>query len=82
MILPSKQLSQERALLSVGAALLKRLDEPRTVSSLWEDVKGVEAAGDGRDPRLPYDWFVLALDLLFAVGAVSLDDGRLVRSKP
>ena len=36
MILPSKHLSQDRALLTVGAAILQNLSRPATVSALWE----------------------------------------------
>ncbi|CAM2005534.1 ABC-three component system middle component 6 [Acanthopleuribacter pedis] len=72
MILPSKHLSQDRALLTIGALILKTLQAPRTVSSLWESVSRA------RDFRLPYDHFILALDLLFMMGAVRLEDGVLL----
>jgi hypothetical protein len=75
VILPSKHLSQERALLTVGGGLLKCLSQSRTVSSLWEAV----AREEDRAP-LRYDWFVLALDLLFLVGAIELRDGLLSRT--
>ena len=35
MILPTKGLALDRALLSVGAEVLRRLDRPKTVSRLW-----------------------------------------------
>lgn len=78
MILPSKHLSQDRALLTVGAAILLHLAHPVTVSALWEQMP----RSDGERKALPplrYDAFVLALDLLFLVGAVELRDGLLVR---
>jgi hypothetical protein len=78
MILPSKHLSQDRALLTVGALILRHLSEPVTVSALWEQV-----SPSGRDektvPPLRYDAFVLALDLLFLMGALELREGLLVR---
>jgi hypothetical protein len=77
MILPSKHLSERRALLTVGSEILSMLDRPRTVSSLWEAVR---AGKDNVRRRLSYDWFVLALDLLFLMGAVGLRDGLLVKS--
>jgi len=72
MILPSKHLPQERALLTVGAMLLAGLERPKTVSALWQEVqKGAPAA-------LGFDWFVLALDLLYVLDAIQLRDGILV----
>lgn len=78
MILPSKHLSQDRALLTVGAVILRHLSHPVTVSALWEQMP--RPAGEHKaPPPLRYDAFVLALDLLFLVGAVELRDGLLVR---
>lgn len=80
MILPSKHLREDRALLTIGADLLQLLGEPKTVSRLWSDVKGRREAAT----QLPYDWFVLALDLLFAMGLVAFERGRVqkTRSEP
>jgi hypothetical protein len=73
MILPSKHLREDRALLTVGADLLQLLGEPKTVSRLWSDMKR------RRETATPisYDWFVLALDLLFAMGLVAFERGRI-----
>ncbi len=78
MILPSKHLSQDRALLTVGACVLQRLRQPKTVSALWEELmKRGEGKLDSTSP-LGYDGFVLALDLLFVVGAIELQEGLIV----
>ena len=77
MILPSKHLSERRALLTVGSEVLGLLDRSRTVSSVWEEIRGGKS--DGK-PRLSYDWFVLSLDLLFLMGAIRLIDGSLAKS--
>lgn len=78
MILPSKHLSQNRALLTVGAVILRNLSGPVTVSALWEQVS--RSSRDQSTPLpLHYDAFVLALDLLFLMGAVELHEGLLVR---
>ena len=81
MILPSKHLSQDRALLSVGARILQHLSQPMTISALWEDLPQ-NAAGWNDAPPLRYDGFVLALDLLFLVGAIELQNGLLTRKTP
>ena len=76
MILPTKNLSEDRALLRVGAEILKLLNEPKTVSRLWEEVKRMR---NNSSRILPYDWFVLALDLLYILHAIELDRGRIRR---
>lgn len=81
MILPSKHLSQERALLTVGARILQHLSRPRTVSALWEELPQ-SVAGHNNTPPLRYDGFVLALDLLFLMGAIELSDGIVIRRTP
>ncbi|RYB04192.1 ABC-three component system middle component 6 [Lichenibacterium ramalinae] len=76
MILPTKHLRPDRALLTVGGDLLVSLREPMTVSRLWDDVRAKR--GDSGEPApINYDWFVLALDLLFIIGAIELDRGLL-----
>jgi hypothetical protein len=77
MILPTKGIAADRALLSVGAEILRRLDRPKTVSRLWEQIRKRER---GLLEALPYEWFLLALDLLYLLGAVDFEDGRLHRT--
>jgi hypothetical protein len=72
MILPSKHISQEKALLTVGAELLKKLERPKTVSAIWEDARISTAS-------ISYDWFILALDLLYIIGAIEICNGLLIR---
>jgi len=79
MILPTKHLSQDRALLTVGARLLAHLSQPRTVSALWEVISRPTMIKDGKRPALRYDAYVFALDLLFLMGAIELQDGLLSR---
>ncbi len=75
MILPTKGLGTDAALLAVGGQILKSLDEPKTVSRTWDELRR------RRTQPISFDWFVLALDLLFALGVVSLESGRLVRAE-
>lgn len=76
MILPTKHVRPDRALLAVGGDLLVCLREPATVSRLWDDFR-LKRGNCGESAPINYDWFVLALDLLFMIGAVELDRGLL-----
>jgi len=82
MILPSKHLSQNRALLTVGGRILQHMSQPTTISSLWEELPRQNSAGRNDAPPLRYDGFVLALDLLFLIGAIEFQDGLLTRRTP
>lgn len=81
MILPTKHLRPDRALLTVGGDLLVSLREPTTVSRLWDDVRAKRGAS-GEPAAINYDWFVLALDLLFMIGAIELHRGLLRKTAP
>jgi hypothetical protein len=81
MILPTKRLHQDRALLSLGAEVLRRLDEPKTVSRLWEEIQKSYRAR-ATSPTLTYDWFILSLDLLFALNTIGLTHGLVTKQRP
>ncbi len=74
MILPGKHLKQDRALLGIGSEILATLDQEQTVSELWVRVQ--EGRDESANP-LSFDWFVLSLSFLFAIGAVEYDRGVL-----
>jgi hypothetical protein len=77
MILPTKGLALDRALLSVGAEVLRRLDRPKTVSRLWDQVRNRQSS---LLESVPYEWFLLSLDLLYLCGAVDFEDGHIRRT--
>lgn len=81
MILPTKHLAQDRALLTIGARILPALEHPITVSALWEYLSRDQASNTPKT-TLRYDAFVLALDLLYLMGAIQLSNGLLQRAKP
>ena len=72
MILPTKHISEGQALLGVGATLLRHLERPQTVTSLWDKVRSDQAVGT-------FERFVLALDLLHIAGVVTLCQGMISR---
>ena len=72
MILPSKHIPEDQALLGVGAVLIRHMERPQTVTSLWDKVRDDRAVGT-------FERFVLALDLLHITGVVTLSQGMLRR---
>jgi hypothetical protein len=73
MILPTKHIPQDEALLGVGATVLAHLSAPLTVSSLWERIRTEPNVGT-------FERFVLASNLLYLVGAIEIRDGLLIRT--
>ncbi|GII62329.1 hypothetical protein Ssi03_37380 [Sphaerisporangium siamense] len=78
MLLPSKAIPTDQALLAVGAQILIQLERPGTVSVVWDRVLEWRSAR-GMRSALPFWWFSLALDVLYALGAVEQRNGELMR---
>lgn len=79
MILPTKHLSESQSLIGVGGTILALLGEKEvTVSSMWDEFRLARKEGG----PVSFDWFVLGLDLLFALGTIELDRGVLRRKEP
>lgn len=74
MILPTKYLSHDRALITLGGEILKHLEEPRSVSALWDCVREAHIY-KAEDALISFDWFVLALNLLYAISAINYQGG-------
>jgi hypothetical protein len=72
MILPTKHISEDQALLGVGAVLLRELNRPQTVTSLWEKVREIRTVGN-------FERFILALDMLHIAGVVTISKGMIIR---
>jgi hypothetical protein len=79
LILPTKYLSHERSLIGIGAIVIELLNEPKTVSRLWDEIKNYKKFAS-RSSALTYDWFVLALDLLFIMNAILYKQGKIWRT--
>lgn len=78
MILPTKGIPASKALVTVGGEVLEILgDSSLSVSGLW--LQHSERRGSSGAARISYDWFVLALDLLYSLGAVELTTLGLIR---
>ena len=79
MILPTKHVRPDRALLGVGADVLTVLREPMTISKLWDEIRSRRSATVS-NAVVDYRWFVLALDFLYVIGAIDLAHGAIRRS--
>jgi hypothetical protein len=76
MILPGKHIKQDRALIAVGGDILSVLDAPMSVSAVWKRVQVVRVTRENSSP-LSFDWFILALTLLYAISAIDHDGDRI-----
>lgn len=74
MILPDKNIKLEYSLLNCGAILLNEISEPQTVSLLWDKVKCF-------DVLINYERFLLTLDYLYIINAITLENGLISRCK-
>ena len=73
MILPSKNIPTDRALLTLAGKAFDQLHRPTTVSALWEMIREEYAARP-----IAYAWFILAIDLLYIMSLVRFDQNGLL----
>jgi hypothetical protein len=76
VILPTKNITPDRALLTLAGQVFDRLGRPRTVSGVWDEFRQ-----DKQSRSVAYTWFILAVDLLFLMQLVWLDQDGLLRRK-
>lgn len=74
MIVPTKYIPVSNALIGLGAEVLKELTEPMSAAFLWERLRLKPEFGT-------FERFVLAVDLLFILNAVVMDQGQLRRAR-
>lgn len=72
MILPTKHIPMDRALLTVGGTILTELSEPLTVSTLWARL---------RTNEVPYQTYTLALSFLYLIGSIDLQGDVIARCR-
>jgi len=67
-----------KALITIGGEVLEILGESSlSVSGLW--LQHSELRRKSEVARISYDWFVLALDLLYMLGALQITALGLIR---
>lgn len=74
MLLPTKGLSSDRALLTIGAEVISiaKRNISMSESELWDSYQRQISQQDNT-PLVTFDWFSLALTMLFALGIVKQD---------
>ncbi|MDU0307588.1 ABC-three component system middle component 6 [Rhizobium leguminosarum] len=75
MLLPTKHIKTENSLVGVGAEVLAELTRPKTVSTLFYDIQ-LRRRENGVT-TIHFDWFLLAVDFLYSVGALRFEAGTL-----
>jgi hypothetical protein len=78
VLLPTMGISADRALLTVGAQVLLQLNRPMSVEETWRSLRQWRERNGSRG-YVSFDWFVLALDVLYALGAIRLEGDLLVK---
>jgi hypothetical protein len=78
LITPTKGIAPQRALLTVAAQIMRILDEPMTTSTAWRKLADWRDRNGAKMP-ISFDWFALALSVLYGVGLVHLEDGILYK---
>lgn len=74
MILPTKHISTQQALIGTGALILQELSRPISVSKLWENVRSQSAVDT-------YERFVLTLDMLYIIGIITIEKNKIRRAE-
>lgn len=81
MLLPSKGVSSERALITIGSELLPLLTDPVSITGLWERFKDLRGRRTSHE-KITFDWFALALALLFSMGLIERAPDGAIRKVP
>ena len=72
MILPTKHIDLRNSLLNVGAILIRKLNEPKTINELWSDVRDL---GEIKS----FEFFILGLDFLYLLKIIDIREGLIIK---
>ena len=78
-LLPEKHVRSSESLLGLGAIVLSLLDgNSKNIDTLWNDLKEIETVKHRIHGSVTLDNVVLAVDFLFSIGALSLNEQGLL----
>lgn len=82
MLLPTKGIRQDLALITIGGEAISLLDTPTSVSGLWERHCQLRSRQYPKADAVTFDWFSLGLATAYALGAIEwTTDGLLRRAQ-
>lgn len=70
MLMPDKHIKFSECLLGLGSFVLESLSGPQTIDDLWEEFCRARNSGVYPSPH-SFENLVLAVDALFAIGAIA-----------
>jgi hypothetical protein len=76
VLLPSKFIEPDQALLTLGGQILLQLNAPLSIAETWVRLNRWRTKQQ-MPSSVPFWWFALALDVTFSMGAVQLEHGLL-----
>lgn len=79
MLLPTKGISIDRAIITIGAELLQQLEIPMSVTDLWENYN--QRVTIKRKSYITFDWFSLALTFLFSLNLIEWSESAHLRRR-
>lgn len=79
MLMPTKHIKTENAIIGVGGSLLRLLNRDKTVSRLFHDVQ--EERDENGLSTIDFSWFLLSLDFLFIIGVIRFEGGVIKKVK-
>ena len=74
MIMPTKYLREDEALIGISASLLPLIEQDSSLSKLWDIARVTTKVGN-------YERFIFALDLLYLLGLITLNGNQIVRTR-
>jgi hypothetical protein len=83
MILPSKHIRLSESYLGMGGYILSLLKTPATIDDLWNRLQKEREFRPPYFSKISIEDIVLSLNLLFAIGAINIDEkGKLNYASP
>ena len=77
MLMPSKHRKLSESAIGIAGIVLAALDQPRTPDELWLEVKS--KALQYRIAKVTLDRLLFAVDFLFILGVIRIDEGVISR---
>lgn len=79
-ILPNKHIEMSKSLFGIGGIILGLLNKPSYIETCWNNYVTNYIDKKVVKYNCTFDYFILAIDYLYTIGAVNMDNkGRLYR---